>query len=252
MKKLTVAISCYNFENYIEECVRSILKQKTNFDFDIVIRDDLSKDRSREIIRELAEKNSHIRNIKYIFGEHNLGVNRNVQNLLENCEGQYIALIDGDDFYSDEFKLQKQVDFLDENQSYVMHSTSYRYMHKNGVPEPLDPNFWYCGVKDTVSIEDLLERNIISFGRVFRNLKEPFKNLINKDYYIGIPYDDWALNFEILKYGYCKCEDFPSGFYRITGNGVITGNSDDEIKRKNEICRKLLKEEYNLYKNQKA
>jgi len=248
MKKLSVAISCYNFEKYIEECIISILDQKTNFDFEIVIRDDFSNDKSAEIIKNIAEKYSDIRNIRCILDKNNLGPNRSIQNLLENCYGEYIALIDGDDLLIDDLKLQKQVDFLEENPSFVMHSTSFKYLHSDGRIEPEEEDLIVGGLKEVVRIEDLLESNIISFGRMFRNLKSVFRNLINQKYYLEIPYDDWGLNFEILKYGVAKCDSFLSGYYRITGNGVITGKNESEIHKQNEMCRNLLRDEYNKFK----
>jgi glycosyltransferase involved in cell wall biosynthesis len=248
MKKLSVAVSCYNFEKYIEECITSILNQKTNFDFEIVIRDDFSNDGSVEIIKNLAEKYSGIRNIRLILDKNNLGPNRSIQNILENCYGEYIALIDGDDLLIDEFKLQRQVDFLDENPSFVMHSTSFKYLHADGRIEPEEEDLIVGGLKEIVTIEDLLDGNIISFGRMFRNIRSVFKNLSNQKYYIEIPYDDWGLNFEILKYGLAKCDKSLSGYYRITGNGVITGKSESEIHKQNDLCRDLLRDEYNKFK----
>lgn len=243
MKKLTVAISCYNFENHIEQCVMSILSQKTNFDFDIVIKDDLSKDNSREVIRNLSDKYSHLREIRYIFDEENVGVNKNVASLLSSCQSKYISLIDGDDFFDDENKLQRQVDFLDLNPDYVLHSTSYKYIYKDGSIFP-DDGRWLCPIKEDVNLEDLLEKNIITFGRTFRNLNKVFSELQNKSYYLDIPYDDWALNFEILKHGKAKCEDYFSGYYRITGTGVLTNDSDEKRTEKNDACKKILQEEY--------
>lgn len=249
MKKLTVAISCYNFENYIEQCIHSILEQKTNFDFDIIIRDDLSSDNSRELIKSISEKYSHIRNIRYIFDDVNVGVNKNIAQLLSSCQSEYISLIDGDDFLSDVDKLQRQIEFLDQNQDFVMHSSSYRYIYKDGSVFPSEPDKWLCPLRSEVFIEDLLENNIISFGRTFRNIPNVFSSLLTKDYYLSIPYDDWALNFEILKHGKAKCEDYPSGYYRITGTGVLTNDSDSDREIKNEMCRSILKAEYNKFIN---
>lgn len=244
MKKLTVAISCYNFGNYIEQCIHSILDQKTNFDFDIIIKDDLSSDNSRELIKNISDRYSHIRNIRYIFDDVNVGVNRNVAELLSNCDSKFISLLDGDDFLSDTNKLQNQVDFLERNSDFVMHSTSYRCIYKDGSIIPSENDKWSCGIKEIVTIEDLLEKNIITFGRTFKNIPDVFKSLLNKNYYLSTPYDDWALNFEILKHGKAKCEDIPTGYYRITGSGVITIDSDSQREQKNQICRDILKKEY--------
>lgn len=251
MKKLTVAISCYNFGNYIEDCVKSILNQRTNFDFNIIIRDDCSKDNSRSVIENLSENFSGIREIKYVFGHENVGVNKNIQLLLSECDGQYIALLDGDDLLTYENKLQEQVDFLDKNLDFSLSCTAYRYLHLDGSIEPDDERI-VTGLKEVVALSDLVHTNYITFGRVFRNYRESFSNLSDSKFYLEMPYDDWALNFEILKHGKAKCEtNMCSGLYRITGTGVMTKNSDAEIMETNEKCKRMLVDEYEKFINLK-
>lgn len=249
MKKLTFAVSCYNFEKFIEECIESILNQKTNFDFDILIRDDKSTDGSKDIIKSLINKYSNLRNIRLIESENNVGVNENIRLLLSECKSQYIALLDGDDYLTDSNKLQYQVEFLDNNPDYVLHSTSYKYIDKENNIIPSDSDRWFCPIKEEVEVKDLLEKNIISFGRVFRNVDSIHKGL-QSEYYKKFPYDDWALNFEILKNGKAKCEDYLSGIYRITGTGVISSDSEEKIIEKNRKCIEILNQEYNKILNE--
>lgn len=248
MKKLTVAISCYNFEDYLEKCLDSILIQKTNFDFDIIIRDDCSNDNSRTVIENISSKYSGVRNIRYIFGDTNCGVNKNVQLLLSECKSEYISLLDGDDLLTDDTKLQRQVEFLENNPEYAIHSTSYRYLYNDGTISPEEG--WLCAVKEVISLQDLLDQNFITFGRTFRNIQNLFKDLGEKEWYLNIPYDDWALNFEILKHGLAKCDmSWCTGLYRITGRGVLTKDSEETLNSKNELCRSVLREEYTRFTN---
>jgi glycosyltransferase involved in cell wall biosynthesis len=93
--KLSVIILCYNFEKYIEQCLLSVLSQKTEFDFEILIRDDFSSDKSSSIIKRIAFWNP---NIKFIEGTENIGFAKSYKQLLDLSQGEYIAYTDGDDY----------------------------------------------------------------------------------------------------------------------------------------------------------
>ena len=107
--KVSVIIPCYNFEDYIEQSILSAVSQKTNFEFEILVRDDMSSDNSQVCIERVATFNP---NVKYFKPEENWGF-KNIKFLIEQCKGEYIAWLDGDDYWTDIHKLQKQVDFLD-------------------------------------------------------------------------------------------------------------------------------------------
>lgn len=247
MKKLSFGISCYNFENYIEDCVESVISQKTNFDFDIIIRDDCSTDGSRDVLKRIQNKYSGTKEIKIIFGDKNVGTNENVRLLLSECEGEYIALLDGDDHLTVDDKLQLQVEFLENNPEFALHCTSYRYIDIDG-RVITEEGYWNSPVKDEVVLEELLDQNYISFGRLFRNMGIA-ERLTNSDYYNEFIYDDWALNFEILKNGKARCDrQWVTGHYRITGTGVMTSNTVDEVVDRNAVCREKLLTEYHRYK----
>lgn len=110
--KVSVSLICYNQEAFIEECLRSVLAQKTNFDFELVIGDDGSTDRTKILIEAFCKMHS---NIRFINRPVNIGLQKNVHDVFKKCSGNFIALIEGDDFWIDEMKLQKQVDFLEDN-----------------------------------------------------------------------------------------------------------------------------------------
>ena len=115
---LSVCLITYNHEKYIEESLESILNQKTNFDYEIVIGEDFSTDRTREIVFQYEKK--YPEKIRVITGEYNVGSQKNILRTLENCSGKYIAAIEGDDYWTDSLKLQKQVDFLEKNHQFSM------------------------------------------------------------------------------------------------------------------------------------
>jgi len=110
-----VSINCitYNHEDYIAEAIEGFLMQKTNFDFEILIGEDCSTDHTLQIVEEYVKK--YPEKIKLISSESNVGSRENAVRLHKNSKGKYIALCEGDDYWIDPYKLQKQINFLKEN-----------------------------------------------------------------------------------------------------------------------------------------
>lgn len=211
---VSVRLMVYNHESYIREAIDSILKQKTNFLIEVVIGDDFSTDKSLEIIREYQDTaNIHFKILdRKVGGEYwqnrqKLGRLYNFINIVENCTGKYIALLDGDDYWTDPFKLQKQVDFLETNQEYnlVGHHIINSFKEKSG-------NF----DKDTFSFDDIYYRNlrIPTASLVFRN------NLEIPDWFFKIYGGDRALIYLNSIKGKIKILSFTGSFYRIHANGI--------------------------------
>lgn len=127
---VTIRCLVYNHEPYLRQCLDGFVMQKTNFPFEAIVHDDASTDRSAEIIREYAEKYPDI--IKPIFETENQyskrdGSIRRIMN--ENTRGKYVAMCEGDDYWIDPLKLQKQIDFLETNSEYSMcfHNAQMHY-----------------------------------------------------------------------------------------------------------------------------
>lgn len=115
---ITVSVQCltYNHERYIEQCLDGILMQKCNFHFEVILHDDASNDNTILILKEYIEKYPRI--IKAILQtENKYKTNPLLPGLisLKACSGKYVAICEGDDYWTDPYKLQKQVDFLDSN-----------------------------------------------------------------------------------------------------------------------------------------
>jgi glycosyltransferase involved in cell wall biosynthesis len=127
-QKPFVSILCdaYNHEKFIRETLEGFLKQRTDFPFEIIIHDDASTDNTQAIIKEFTEKYPQI--IKFILQKENQyskKVNFWSDITFPMAQGKYIALCEGDDYWIDELKLQKQVDFLENNQGYVIAWTDF-------------------------------------------------------------------------------------------------------------------------------
>lgn len=124
MDEIIVSINCitYNHENYIADAIESFLMQKTNFKYEILIHDDASSDRTAEIIREYEKKYPDIikpiyqRENQYSKGVRGIGTRFNET----RSKGKYIAVCEGDDYWTDSHKLQKQVNFMESNPEYSM------------------------------------------------------------------------------------------------------------------------------------
>lgn len=112
---LSIVIVTYNHEKYIRQALDSVLMQKMNFTYEILIGDDASADQTPYIIEEYAKKNT---NITAIYRKENVGANYNAYDLLQRTKGRYIAFLDGDDYWTDEYKLQIQVDYMENHPQY--------------------------------------------------------------------------------------------------------------------------------------
>ena len=135
---LMVTIRCitYNHEPYIRQCLEGFIMQKTNFRFEAIVHDDASTDETANIIREYAEKYPDI--IKPIFETENQysKLDGSIQRIMsEHIHGKYVAMCEGDDYWIDPLKLQKQVDFLESNPKYSMcaRNAFVFYQQKNDV-----------------------------------------------------------------------------------------------------------------------
>ena len=132
---LRVSIQClvYNHEPYLRQCLDGFVMQKTNFKFEAIVHDDVSTDGSAAIIREYAEKYPDI--IKPIFEIENQYSKRDgslERIMYEACRGKYIAICEGDDYWIDPFKLQKQVDFMDANLEYSLVCSAGKVLTSDG------------------------------------------------------------------------------------------------------------------------
>lgn len=114
---VSVSMLVYNHEKYIKQALESILMQKVNFNYEIVIAEDCSLDNSRQII--LDYKRKYPSKIKLILQPKNVGSKENARLAIENCIGRYKAVCEGDDYWVDPYKLQKQVDYLESHPEYV-------------------------------------------------------------------------------------------------------------------------------------
>jgi len=196
MDQMTVSIFLltYNQEQFIAQTINSILMQKTNFNFQIVIGEDCSADATRSICKTFAEKYSN--KIKLLPAlEKNIGLIANYMQTIKACEGKYIAICDGDDYWIDENKLQKQVSFLEDNPNYSIVYSKLKKLFPDGTfKESIQRKLKQAG-----DFDDLVFENVIpSVTVLFRNRQ----NISTVPTWItNFPYGDWPTYLWILKDG---------------------------------------------------
>lgn len=155
-----VSISCitFNHARYLRACFDGFLMQQTNFAFEVVVHDDASTDGTRAIIEEYAQKHPTIFYPMYqAENQYSKGVRGIMAKFnFPRCKGKYIALCEGDDYWIDPYKLQKQVDFLELNSDYAI--CAHVVEEKN---EMTNENFLFPNIKEnqTLQIEDYIFNN---------------------------------------------------------------------------------------------
>jgi glycosyltransferase involved in cell wall biosynthesis len=204
---LTVTMITYNHEKYISQAIEGVVSQVTNFKFVLLIGEDYSTDITREIIKSYQKKYPNI--IKLKLPERNIGVNANSISNKVLCSGKYIAENEGDDYWTDPYKLQKQVDFLESNSEYSICFHNVDILRNNQV----EKDFITKNVNETTDIHDLANGNYIHTpSLLFRNNKyvlEKSKWLLN------LKAGDFALNLLNAQFGKIKKLNDTMAVYRI-------------------------------------
>jgi glycosyltransferase involved in cell wall biosynthesis len=129
---LSIACITYKHENFIDKSIEGFLSQKTNFNFEIIICDDASPDKTEEIVNKYSNKKYCNIIFKYFRHSSNIGPYQNGLFCLKQCTGNYIAFCEGDDYWTDPNKLQKQIDFLEQNQDFNICYHDVLILNKNG------------------------------------------------------------------------------------------------------------------------
>lgn len=234
-KKVSCHVITYNHINYISKCIDGILMQKTNFDFEIVIGDDVSTDGTREIVKEYASRFPDLIRLN-LRDKRGTGIpgKENFMSTLEMCDGEYITLCDGDDYWTDPLKLQKQVDFLEQNKEYSICFHNVKYIDISG-GETKHKNFNSGSIEKTFTIEDLSSGNFIDAPSVI------FKNndKILPSWFKYSPIGDYPLHMINASFGLIKYFPEEMAVYRV-GSGVWSTKSNIEQTVNAMFCMTLL------------
>lgn len=195
--KASVLVVTYNHERYISQAIDSVLMQECSFDYEIVIADDCSTDSTKVILQRYAEKYPH--KIRLIPTDLNLGVTKNYRRSFKECKGEYIAVLEGDDYWTSPFKLGRQVKFLHEHRECVLCFNRLIYFYENEGRFYFYPEFEIDrDYKLFMSIE-LIRNNFIGNFSACVYRKSAIEALDESLYNMKVY--DWMFNIVISQYG---------------------------------------------------
>jgi glycosyltransferase involved in cell wall biosynthesis len=228
--KLSILMITYKQEPFVAQAIASVLMQRTNFDFELVIGDDKSPDGTGQIAREFARQ--HPDRIRFLEREANLGMHRNFYDTFAQCRGEYVAILEGDDYWTDPEKLQIQADALDAHPNWAIcfhpaavledgQTTPTRELPPPGERRPI------------YGLADILRGNMIQTPTVmFRNhLFDEFPGWL-----IDLPMLDWPVHALNARKGDIGFIDRTMAVYRMHGGGIWSMKS---MRTKREATQKL-------------
>ena len=232
---VSVVVSTYNHQKYIADCLEGILMQQTTFPFEIILGEDESNDGTREICMTYAEK--HPDKIKLFLRSRKdviyIGGNPTGRyNFLENLKaskGKYIALCEGDDYWTDPLKLQKQVDFMEENTSVIICFHKVKVLKDGKFVKDKEIDKRYNNITTRpITINDLIEQ-----GNFIHTPSVVFRNVLTEIpvEFSYSPVGDYFLYIILAENGYIKRLNEDMAVYR-RNVGVYSTLSNFEMKKK--------------------
>lgn len=229
MTKATIGITTYNLDKYIAEAIESLLAQKTNFKYKILIVDDASKDNTQKILKKYKEQ--YPDKIELIFKEKNEGSLCASNLLFDNIKTEYFSFLDGDDYWIDENRLQDAIDFLDKNPNYSMHGGNTYVLNNNQLNNKIIETKY---LNKTFTYQDYKSRNcpfvhtsaIVLRNSIYKNgVPQAYKDNENTVYNCVFRGEDVRF-VEHLKIGKIYVSNKNYSVYRIHEKGMWQGASN--------------------------
>lgn len=246
LKKFHVILLTYNQEKYIAQALESILTQKTNFDFVVRVFDDCSKDNTAAIAKKYAEKNSKV---EVYVNKKNLGAKGNILKAFRLIDTKYFAILEGDDYWSDDNKIQMQINLLESNPNAIICGHNTSLMKAEKIEGSILPQNFAEG-KNIFDVLDVIEGRFYSHPSaiVYRTLSSELMNFLikSKDIYPRLG-DFFNLMF-FAQNGDLLYIDKIMSVYRTDSGGIWS--SVGEIKKQEDnifmttVYQKLLDQKY--------
>lgn len=186
--KVSVCMITYNHEKFIAQAIESVLMQQTDFPFELIIGEDCSTDGTAAIVRDYAEKYPDI--IVPIIRDKNIGARKNSIDILSRPRGEFVALLEGDDYWTDPLKLQKQIDFFNKHPNCVSCAGISRIVDENNhptgetYPVPIPP--------EISGFEEIIQGQYMPTNTVMYR-REAFDLQATAEWWGDLAYGDWPL-----------------------------------------------------------
>ncbi len=219
-----VSINCitFNHEKYIAQALEGFLNQKTNFPFEIIIHDDASTDNTVNIIKRYTDKYPELFvTIFQDINQYSQGVKPCFENVMPQCRGKYVAHCEGDDYWTDPYKLQKQIDFLETNPEYVFTFHDSEILDQNtGIKRLRVGN---RKIDEVVDLESVINQNNISTASIVH------RNILQRDtmpdWLFKVSKGDYGLVVLLAEKGIGKFLPGVMSGYRVHDGGVWSGTN---------------------------
>ena len=226
---ISVCMITYNQELYISDAIKGVLMQETNFPLELIIADDCSTDSTEKIVLSFIENHAKGKWIKYVKHSKNKGMIENFSWALKKCKGDYIAICEGDDFWTDSSKLENQIDFLESNPSYSLCFHDVQILQPDGrIYSDLEMEKRVINKKSTILEMILFGNYIHTPSVVFRNWLIEFP----KEFELS-PIGDYFLWILLGEKGdYFKIE----GSYAVYRNKVGAFSTQSSNERAHQFC----------------
>lgn len=225
MPKTSVVVIAYNHEKYISKAIESALMQKGDFSLEVIIGDDFSTDKTGLIIQKYKTRFPNL--IRVMSSTKNAGLTQNLKRCLKECTGEYIAICEGDDYWTDPYKIRNQVEFLAERPEcafcfnalmlkfetvgeFQLHSSQAKLMKG----------------KDMFNTQELIADNFIGNFSCCMYRKSVVEKIPDNLYDISVA--DWMYNIVCSEYGMIGFLKTPMSVYRIHKSGIWSGKSREE------------------------
>lgn len=205
----------YRHEAYLSRAIEGVLMQECDFPVELIIADDCSPDDTAEMVQAYRQNHPRGNRINYLRRETNMGMIPNFLDALQHCRGTYIALCDGDDYWTDARKLQKQVDFLENHPGFSAVCHNVRTVRGEVEAEPL----WGDSERD-ITLHMLAAENTVSTLSVL--FRAAVLQTFDGPALLGMPYGDYPLFLHCTRFGKIRYVPEIMGCYRIHDGGVWT------------------------------
>lgn len=215
----------YNHEQFIAQALNSILMQNVDFDYEIIVGEDFSQDATRSILIDYSRK--YPDKIKVILHDRNIGMHANFAATLNACSGKYVAILEADDYWTDNGKLQKQVDLMERDESITecFHKVTTIYQDDNRAPHNFPAGLvgTEYDLKDVVSEFFIPTLSVLFRRSVIPKLPAEFYDMSNPD---------WFIHILCAEKGRVAFIDEVMGAYRVHDGGIWSSKKRSEILEK--------------------
>jgi len=233
---VSIVVATYNHHKFIEETIESFLMQEVNFRVEILINDDASTDTTAAIVEKYENKHPGLfRNFYQKENQYSKGIKPWIHVLFPAAKGKYIALCDGDDYWTDPLKLQKQVDFLERN-------VEYNYCGHNSFTKQND-QIKKVGLDfKTLTFKELIFKNRLNTSTLVFRRKSIFHF---PDFFYTLSAGDWAIQLLAIKESKAYVLNDYMSVYRLHEGGIWSTLDNQTMCRQGVQIMNAFKEIYN-------